>query len=678
MISTFRQFSFLIFNRKDRLINFVLYLAVIYLILSYYRGELSVSEDNFNSTEEGSSISFDNVISPLNPFIQEIPAWISLEFIQEYLQDAIIANTSAETFATACQLPKLEPFNPEIMHMLNKDPSQKQINCENERFPLIFNSVMKPSPKLIPLKSRSQLYSEIGVTSCCMRKIIGYVDGFAYGNVEYGRSCLALSLEAETDVPLTWDFLVIECEFMPTSQAKEYFVGSSKVKRRIDVHSFVRQDNSKRKIKASPSTPNVLILGVDSTSRLNFHRVFPEVHTFLVKSMKAVEFKGYHKIGEKMFPNVAAMLTNKQLIYNRTRFKGNGWLGCEAGENLTFDRCPFIWYNFQACGYKTFYGEDSVGMDTFYMGRGGFKKPPTDYFLRALQSAAIPALIHEGASMYSSYCYGPRKAFRTLLDYLEKMTIVLEKPQTPYFAYAFSSSYTHDALNGGRNIVKELLETLEFLYWEGYLSNTVLFLMSDHGIRMGEVRNHYQIFEEDRLPFMYAVLPDSFRERYNNQYENLQTNAKSRLVTPFDVYETLADLLPGSKFDSLTNREFKGPGRSLFTLIPESRTCEMAGIGKELCACNSSLSSITKNNSMLIEAAKKAITQINGLLRNSSGSARCENLTLNPELISAEAVINSTINSTEAYRIVFETIPGEAVYEILYNLKDNNGGIVRY
>lgn len=680
MITNFRPFHHLISLRRDRLVNILLYLSLIYLLLDYYRdGDLD-SDEQLNSTEANISISLENVVSPLNPLIQELPPWLSLEFIQDYLQDAIITNTSAETAGNACQLPNLQPFNPEIMHMLNRDLSSKSLNCENERYPFIFNSVVKPSPKLFTIKGRHHLYGEIGVTSCCMRKIIGYKEGLAYGEVEYGKDCLPVSLEVDTDVPLTWEFLVIECEFRPTSHVKEFYVATSKIRRKVDLHAFIRRDNTRRRVKASPSTPNVLILGIDSTSRLNFHRVFPEVHTLLVKSMKAVEFRGYHKIGESRFSNFAAMLTNKQLIYNGTKSDENGLLGCENGPNLTFDRCPFIWHNFRAEGYKTFYAEDGVGMDTFYGSRGGFKKPPTDYFLRPLQSAGIPALVHEGPSNSSSYCYGPRSAFRTMLDYLEKMAIVLEKQQSPYFAFAYSSSYTQDALNGGRYIAKELLETLEFLYWEGYLTNTVLFLVSDHGIRMGEVRNHYQMFQEDKLPFMYAVFPDGFREKFNKQYENLKRNARSRLVTPFDVYETLVDLLPGSKFGSLAPRPCGKPGCSLFTLIPESRTCETAGIRTELCACSSNLRSVvpTKNDTLMKEAAKIAVSQINDFVRKSSDLIKCANLTLNLVLKSSQVETNSTINSTKAYRILFETIPGKAVYEIMYSLTDRNEGALSY
>lgn len=56
---------------------------------------------------------------------------------------------------------------------------------------------------------------------------------------------------------------------------------------------------------------NVILLGVDSVSRLAFHRQMPRTSQFLKKILGAYEMKGYNKVEDNTFVNLIPILTGK-------------------------------------------------------------------------------------------------------------------------------------------------------------------------------------------------------------------------------------------------------------------------------------------------------------------------------------------------------------------------------
>lgn len=114
---------------------------------------------------------------------------------------------------------------------------------------------------------------------------------------------------------------------------------------------------------------------------------------------------------------------------------------------------------------------------------------------------------------------------------------------------------------------------------------------------------------EERLPFFIISFPEWFRNKYPTAIDNLKQNAYNRLTTPFDVHETLFDIMhyknqlaPNTlqiREQSLLNenetlheiltmykntKKYKR-GISLFLPIQSSRTCNDAGITPHWCTC---------------------------------------------------------------------------------------------
>lgn len=205
-------------------------------------------------------------------------------------------------------------------------------------------------------------------------------------------------------------------------------------------------------------------------------------------------------------------------------------------------------------------------------------------------------------------CLGSQRPIDVLFKYLKKFTKSLADQLS--FSFFWTSSMTHDFINYPMLIDNDLSELLLQLKSQKYLDNTILFVLSDHGIRFGSFRQTtFQGMVEERLrktdnqilqsdlqvltdpisAAFFAVLPRSFKQKFPLAVRNLKRNSR-RLTTHFDVFETLKDLsnidtnlLSNEKLrkrsDDLKERELNLPrGISLFLEIPGERTCESAGV----------------------------------------------------------------------------------------------------
>ncbi|ORX67875.1 DUF229-domain-containing protein [Linderina pennispora] len=131
-----------------------------------------------------------------------------------------------------------------------------------------------------------------------------------------------------------------------------------------------------------------------------------------------------------------------------------------------------------------------------------------------------------------------------------------------------------------RSLDNRLSQFLVELKESGELEDTVLFLLSDHGLHMGlnfAFLNSGQI--EHKNPFFSMVMP-SYLRSYVDQHtrHGLYTN-EQRLTTPFETHYTLKTLANWPRYDQ---QDFD---RSLFTPVKAARTCAEAGVGANFCMC---------------------------------------------------------------------------------------------
>lgn len=357
----------------------------------------------------------------------------------------------------------------------------------------------------------------------------------------------------------------------------------------------------------STSTPklNILMVGLDSISNLNFERHLPKTKAFLKDVLGAVQLHGYTKIGDNTFPNLMALLTGHFLEYY--------WN--ETMKNFFFDGLDFIWKEFAQRGHRTLFAEDAPDIATFNYLKRGFARPPSDYYLRPLCVAT------ERSSMRSrsgSHCWGSKMEVDVVFDYLADFAEAFQSK--PHFGFAFAARLTHDHLNNAGYADAPSLRLLRKLHFSGALRNTLLVFFSDHGLRFGKIRTTYVGKLEERMPIMFLAFPESFLEQHPAQARALRINSR-RLTTPFDVHATLQQLASKSPEEGHQTMH----GLSLFQEVPLNRTCEDASIFPHWCTCQNRTVVATTDPGVL-NASHALIGAINARLTPSA--ARCDVLLL--------------------------------------------------
>uniref|UniRef100_A0A182RMA9 Uncharacterized protein n=1 Tax=Anopheles funestus TaxID=62324 RepID=A0A182RMA9_ANOFN len=416
---------------------------------------------------------------------------------------------------------------------------------------------------------------------------------------------------------------------------------------------------------------NVMILGLDAVSRLNLHRQMNQTTDYLLNTLNGIEMFGYNKVGDNTFPNMIPALTGLDIEE----------LGaaCLPNASSTFDLCQFVWNKFGAAGYRTVYAEDSSAMATFNYGKKGFRKQPTDYYLRNF-FRQMESSVGYNKKLNAKLCLGGRNPTRVLLDYARKLVKTFGAKE-PVFSLLWAVGMTHDFFNNPSLIDDDYRQVLEFMneQQQHYLNRTVLILMSDHGIRWGSFRNTYQGMMEERQPFLIFILPAWFRGQYPSAFHNLRRN-RLRLTTHFDLYETLKEFLDLSGLSTESVRERTEEllevrpiprGISLFLPVPATRTCEDAGIAPHWCTCHDH-KPLAKNDHQVIQAARFAVDRVNHLLLE---YPQCSVLHLNS--IEDASVGMSPENITAKHKfsdisVRFVTKPGDGEFEATVRIDSNN------
>ena len=118
-----------------------------------------------------------------------------------------------------------------------------------------------------------------------------------------------------------------------------------------------------------------------------------------------------------------------------------------------------------------------------------------------------------------------------------------------------------------------LFNFLNDLFKDNYLKDTSIFLLSDHGVGMLSIYYFYDFYQiEGQLPMLYTIVNDRSNMSYNKQYKYLNRNQQT-LVTAYDIYNTIINIIYGDKYKFLKNKNFNinypksNFGESLFNKI---------------------------------------------------------------------------------------------------------------
>ena len=556
---------------------------------------------------------------------------------------------------SGCKIPDIDPFDSSIRHLVMKSRS---IHCNaTPAITFVDKDFLRINKTALELFYREDLESCLYQT--IHRSTQATDDLYTYGNE---------TRWFQKDVRIPDEFIRVAC--YGTEGSLLYTNFHAMIHRKVNVEKRCAKQSKQFKEKHK-RRPNVIIVGVDSVSRLNFIRQMPNTRRFLLNNLSAVELLGYNKVADNTYVNLVPMFSGKfvsELPWDETM-------------NTPFDRYNFIWKNYSERGYRTLYAEDAPKIAIFNYAKEGFHKSPADYYLRPLSLA-----MEEHGSIWNTNhdCVGPRLETQVVLDYMSAFLDTFKKG--PYYAFSFITRLTHDGINKVGAADEPYYQFLTNIQKKGHLRNSVLIFFSDHGMRFGSIRETYVGKLEERLPFMLLVFPTWFPKEYPKLYRNLQTNRR-RLTTPFDIYETLVDILNLQKVprdSSVMDR-----GISLFSQIPEERTCEHAAILEHWCTCHEQIQVLTMSHTVT-SAARYVVGEINKIITLHKGL--CAELFLKAvvdarkivanqkmfsfqeslhDVIRREVTYNRDMVTAADYMLTFRTSPGDGLFEVTVRIADN-------
>lgn len=419
------------------------------------------------------------------------------------------------------------------------------------------------------------------------------------------------------------------------------------------------------------------MLGFDSLSRNAFIRKLPKSYSYLTNELLADVLLGYNIVGDGTPQALIPILTGfTELELPETRKR--------KFSSTYVNSYPMIWKEYEKAGYVTAFNEDQPNIGTFSYRLNGFKKQPTDHYLRTYYQAIEGELRN-----YKKLCVGSRPRHQVMLDYTKDF-VNKYNSTNPSFIFSFHAELSHDSINLIGVADEDITNWLKSMKTSGLLNNTVLIMMSDHGNRFAEIRNTLQGKLEERLPFFSFVFPDWFKRKYKGAYHNFQNNVK-RLTTPFDVHETLQDLLH-LQMKGIIKKPAHSRAISLFNRIPEHRSCSDAFIEPHWCSCLSWKALNDTTSEEVIRASRAVLEAINKFTkdyRNICAELRIEEVKWSAKLVPQKNLLHFKSNkdtdgfvadlsantkiTNDMYQVKIITSPNDAVYEssVLYDFVAN-------
>uniref|UniRef100_A0A1A9V8U4 DUF229 domain-containing protein n=1 Tax=Glossina austeni TaxID=7395 RepID=A0A1A9V8U4_GLOAU len=550
-----------------------------------------------------------------------------------------------------CFIQYIDPLMPEIRKLYKP---QFTTGCSKHKYKPLVNVVFDNNAKQYILRMNmtavQQIYTVNNLTmqrdpmQCCYQEIVRLGNG---SNPDSEISLLACTyFRQDYMVPSHIDSLLVVCKLKldhkTITQRNAFFLVQVKNRRRYDF-------NATAQIK-----PSLILWGIDSVSRINFRRTMPKTFNYL-KQRKWFELRGYNKIGDNTFPiilqigdntfpNLMALLTGQ----NQTAAMKT----CKPKEIGGLDKCRFIWKEFHEQGYHTAYGEDTPSMSTFNYLKKGFREAPTDYYFRPM-SLAIEENLTSKNKAGLKYCVGNRQYGEYVYDM--GLQFVTRFQYEPNFGLFWTNSFSHNDYSVPATMDSTILKYLKEMEALGIFDSTIVFFLSDHGMRFGQLVRLPGGFLEERLPTFFISIPKWFHNTYPELIKNLHTNCQ-RLTTPYDIYMTMQHLLKINE-PNFDVKAATGCTRcqSLFRELPENRTCSDAEISENWCTCTQ-YKILSSNRKEIKHLSSLIVKRINDYIINKNLSSVCSELTLH-NIKEAKQHYNDEDLTLSTYRIEFSVNP---------------------
>ncbi|XP_055538592.1 uncharacterized protein LOC129726053 isoform X1 [Wyeomyia smithii] len=595
--------------------------------------------------------------STTNQIIPVIPHTVHPETDHSNTIDIPYNQTSAVpkgflVWGPGCKMLDLDPLADDVMRLFHK-----------ERF-------VPCSPKQ-PLTSIEQTFENDTVVLRFHRDL---ATSHLPHYMKYIECCYQSIQRAGTNEKADKDYKLSECKYfsedvqLPPNvtdgvlvRCKGSISRNSKTRKAVytNAHAFIRAkpvvrqrlDRYRQSYQQRPLS--VLMVGIDSISRLNLIRAMPHTAQHLYDT-GWYELKGYNKIDDNTYPNLMAILTgyNSSLAYGL----------CNPRQVGQLETCPFMWNYFADSGYVTAYAEDEASINTFNYHKFGFVKQPTDYYLRPIALAAEKYLTKKTKNSLT-FCLG----YQNYADFIYQYALDFASfyKDEPSFGLFWTNTFSHNDISDPSCMDARMKFYIEELENRGILNNSMVVFFSDHGLRFGAVRSLLTGWLEERLPFIFIWLPEWFKEQHPEIVQALKIN-RNRLTNPYDLHVTLKHVLELSeRIDNLPAPLSCANCQSLFQEMPWNRSCEETSIASHWCTC-AAFEEIDKESKIVRAAVDFVIDSINQDLSDHQKNLTkklCAKMQLKSISLAKLAKYPNAEVPHNDYLLIFDGKPGSGKFE---------------
>ena len=296
--------------------------------------------------------------------------------------------------------------------------------------------------------------------------------------------------------------------------------------------------------KDKPKYNNILFLYIDAISRPEFIRAMKNTEKYLSKYFNSSEKSFYQMMKYHNFIFFTQQNVNP-MFFGESMFNSNGTSILKHIKKKGF----ITGHSNNICTRQLYDIEDNYTENIEY-----------DSFDHENIAMMCDPKIYNPENRFTPYI-GPHSIRRRCLYGRDTFEYIIEYGEKFWAAYSKEHKFLRlsfqDAHEGTLEVVKyldeKLAEFLEKFDRKGYLKDTAVFLVSDHGNNMVGIYNIFQFEDyvlEKTLGTWFMLLPK--KKEIDEKF--LEIN-QQRLVSPYDIHDTLLDMFGYHQNNTIFSRK---------------------------------------------------------------------------------------------------------------------------
>ncbi len=321
---------------------------------------------------------------------------------------------------------------------------------------------------------------------------------------------------------------------------------------------------------------NILIIYIDSISRSKFLLSLKKLSKFIEKFMtlkeenfSSYQFFKYQSLGTYTHINVQPMFygnsMNSTLGIDFAKYaKENGYITGQSNNH---------------CAHTLFNDEKKYGTknveSTFWDHENFALFCDPNYYDKKFSSS-----YNRGPSSFTKRIFYDKNSFEYEFEYLKQFwEAYIDNRKLFRMSFMDAHEDTGEVI---KYLDRPLTDFLFDFYYNGYLNDTFIMFVSDHGLHFPRVYGilAYENYDFERnLPALFIISGKNF----NNKDIILN---QQKMITAYDIFNTLIHIIYGDDFETVNVHSMKGV--SLFKFIDErNRSCDLYEelINSDNCRC---------------------------------------------------------------------------------------------